>query len=130
MVYYPRIEQWIHSNAFPDRASVEAYIAIHGGKSSGMDDTLDFIFGSKSQLTQEQYVEALEQQPVTPQTLFEELTGVKQPQSLEEIRGTTDLQSEILRRAEQAQAQNIPQEPPSPENIAQRLRKFLSSLFR
>ncbi len=121
MTRYTKIENWINSNHFPDRQSVESYISIHGGKSSGMDSALDFIFGNTGNLP-----EFIELQPVTP---LESLQGVREPTTLQEVQQEREVEEvkDILQQAEGTapDTQDVEQQ----QSVVRRLRRFLGAIF-
>lgn len=119
MVYYERIRDWVLKSQFPDRESVETYVAIHGGTSSGMNDTLDFLFGKKGNIPQQQ-------EPVSP---LEELQGIREPTSIQELQ-----QEKVIEdtREQLSQDEGIApntQQAEQQETIIRRLRRFLGSIF-
>lgn len=124
MVYYDRIKTWLEHNNFPTRKDAENYIKIHGGWSSGVEDTLDFVYGNEQNLP-----DFIQLEPATP---LEELQGIRQPTSLEEERIDRQVEEET-EVEKQLLGEPVEPEPVEPEvvqqNIIRRLRRFLGSIF-
>lgn len=120
---HQNIIDWINKSNFPDRNAVETYVALHGGKSAAMDASIDFVFGAKGEPAQE----AIPETPVSP---LEELQGLREPTTVEQIREEDTIQ-ETRNTLEQTEgsAPDIAPEVEQQENVIRRLRRYLASLL-